>query len=257
MRVKNFIPLILIFIFVASLLVSVTLVIKASTLSEEEIIVYLEDFHSIKVEGLKKLSESDAKDVYLVTTDTGVEFHIEIKESENGKEYVAVSSYNQQADTNRYLDKLKTLEEGMSKVGFTLYTGGEKLRIEDDPNTPENEYRVLDEKADIVQPISIGVDSEGAERIGISLLYEKPLDVFAISEDVENFWLVVQMVKSLEYTNPYITLRGIDGEFTSGKLIITDLEQLKSQDDLNGILQNSLVEAMGDLPSITVDEEVK
>lgn len=234
-------------------------------MSQKEVTKYLEDFHKIKIkkvtEEVPTSSSLDKSEVYYsLVTDDNISFKASVKtDNRSKKQYVAASSYEQSKAEQSVDKELSKVATTLKDIGFTLYTGGERVKAEDNPYTKEDESTTKAETvAEEVKPYQIGVTSENTVITRISLLYEKPLTLISLSEEYENLYNAVKLIRELDLKLPYLDIRGKDGEYTSGRVLLTDLDKFTSAEDVFEQVTKAINTSNEELPSVTLtDEELK
>lgn len=257
----------LIISLVSVLLLSITgyLYYDGTHMSRNEVTKYLENFHKIKIKNITEEEPTstslDKPEVfYTLVTDKNISFKAIVKtDTKSKKQYIAASSY-EQSKAEQSIDKeLSKITSTLNDIGFTLYTGGEKVKAEDDPYTEKDESTTqVETVADEVKPYQIGVTSENTVITRISLLYEKPLTLISLSEEYEKLYNAVKLIRELDLQFPYLDIRGKDGEYTSGRVLLTDLDKFTSAEDVFEQVTKAISASNEDLPSVTLtDEELK
>lgn len=264
MKVKQ--ALILSIVSIILLAVTGYLYYDGTHMSQNEVKKYLEDFHDIKIKTIieevptETSNRNKNETLYTLVTEDNITFLSSIKtDTKSKKQYVAASSY-EQSKAEQSIDKeLSKVTATLKDIGFTLYTGGEKVKVEDDPYTEKGESKAQTETvAEEVKPYQIGVTSENTVITRISLLYEKPLTLISLSEEYETLYNAVKLIRELDLKFPYLDIRGKDGEYTSGRVLLTDLDKFTSAEDVFEQVTKAINDSNEEVPSMTLtDDELK
>ena len=235
------------------------------TMTEKEVKTYLEDFHKTEVNIVGVADTKDGK-IYTVQAlerPTVFEFEALVTKSESNKAYVKSSSYDSEKARQGVTAKVDQFLPFLEDLGFELYKGGTVVNedvnpFEEDTDKEEDDGTIKAEEYEPkIEPYSVGVASDGTVSTRISLLYKEPLTLFTLDESYDILFNAVKAVKGMELENPYLDIRGKDGKSTSGRVILADLDNLKSSEDVFKVVTNSL-SSSENVPSITLtDEEIE
>lgn len=239
------------------------MLIDGMKLSDKEIITELEEQYDTKIDGIKYLDSGSAPNslstgsnedrLYLVTTqpkksEESLTFSIIVGKADNKKEYIKSSSYVTDVVATEVGAKLETFEKFISEIGFEYDRGGLLIPV-DAENVSKDRKR-----EDIQEPYSVGVTDDGTAMTRISLLYKEPLTLFTLDASYDDLYNAVKAVKGMELENPYLSIRGkdVDGDTTSGRVMITDLATINSSEDLYNAVKGHMDTSA--IPSISVDD---
>lgn len=238
------------------------------TMTEKEVKTYLEDFHKTEVNITSVADTKDGKiyTVQALENPTVFEFEALVAKSDNNKAYVKSSSYDSEKARQGVTAKVDQFLPFLEDLGFELYRGGTVVNkdvnpfAEDENKDGKEQNHGIVEAEEVepeIEPYSVGISSDGTVSTRISLLYKEPLTLFTLDESYDILYNAVKAIKGMELENPYLDIRGKDGKSTSGRVILADLDNLNSSEDVFNIVTNSL-SSSENVPSITLtDEEIE
>lgn len=235
------------------------------TMSDKEVVHYLEDLHKTEIEFVSISDEPDGKHYDLKTSEEQGSFYFKaiVGKASNNKAYVKSSSYDTEKARQDIAVKVDQFIPFLKDLGFELYRGGTVIVKDENPLEAKEDEVKDDEtnKAEAyepeIEPYSVGVSSDGVVSTRISLLYKEPLTLFTLDASYDTLYNAVKAIKGMELENPYLDIRGKDGDSTSGRVILADLDTLESSEDVYKMVTNALTSSE-DVPSMTLtDEEIE
>ena len=239
------------------------------TLTDKEVEEYLEDYHKADVTIVAVDDIKDGKLYKLKSEEdaTSINFEAIVGKASNNKAYVKSSTYESEKARVGVASKVEQFLPFLKDLGFELYTGGTVINEDKNPleegkdndkNKPKEPNTIVAEKVEpTIEPYSVGVTSDGTVSTRISLIYKEPLTLFTLDESYDTLFNAVKAVKGMDLENPYLDIRGKDGDSTSGRVILADLDNLNSSEDVFKLVGDS-ISSSGDVPSITLtDEEIE
>lgn len=190
------------------------LIYDGMVLTDKEVVEHLEELHKTEVK-IKSVDKTDRGKIYTLETkkdDSSFEFKAEVERNDKLKMVVKSSSY--EIELSEYIAgyKFGQLESLLSSLGLSLYTG----ELENQEN----------------EAYSFGVTSTGEISTKISLLYNKPLTLDTLDGTSDVVYNAIKIVRGMEFQNPYIDLKGSNGESISGQVILADLDNFTSASDV-------------------------
>lgn len=229
------------------------------TMTDKEVEQHLEGLHNTDL-SIKR--STDTKDGVLYTMKVedhpSFEFDALVGKSDSNKAYVKSSSYDSEKARTEVASKVKEFLPFLSDLGFELYKGGTVIPTEGKDGKAKTDGTVKAEQYEPeIEPYAVGISSEGVVSTRVSLIYKEPLTLFTLDASYDTIYNAVKAIKGMELENPYLDIRGKDGESTSGRVLLADLDTLNSAEDVYKMVTNAL-SSSEDVPSMTLtDEEIK
>lgn len=233
------------------------------TMTPKEVETYLEDHHKTSV---TIVTSTDTKDGILYTLKAEesptFEFDAIVGKSDSNKAYVKSSSYDSEKAKTEVATKVEQFIPFLKDLGFELYTGGTVITkdatpLEGKESDKEKDTTKAKEYEPEIDPYAVGVASDGTVSTRISLLYKEPLTLFTLDASYDTLYNAVKAIKGMELENPYLDIRGKDGDSISGRVLLADLDNLQSSEDVFKMVTNALGSSTN-VPSVTLtDEEIE
>lgn len=237
------------------------LVYDEMTMTEQEVVNHLENLHQtkIKVVGVKSTKGGELYTLKALERPSSFYFEALVSSDKNNKAYIKSSTYSSEKAKQGVGTKINEFLPFLKDLGFDLYYGGTIIPKQEGAlgEGISEESSETAQREPEIEPYAVGITDDGTPITRISLIYKEPLTLFTLNDSYDTLFNAVKAVKGMELTNPYLDIRGKDGESTSGRVILADLDTLNSAEDVFKQVTNA-IEDSANVPSITLtDEEIE